>query len=231
VSQSGKGTLCVPSLRSGQALSASVVSSVFRRGRPRILMRLRRGLRLREERLRSLFQLLGSTQTSFCEARESLRVLRASVVNSTFRSQLDWLMVLVSIGAAGCEKPDQGGKPPAIPGPAALVHGRVIRGHHPVAGVYVLTRITLEPGCRATDSAGGGTVVSATPTDSTGRFQTFAYREPGTGERTGCLHVGAADPVTAETAWAAPRPAPKQRPGAFDGNVPQVIDIDVPWPE
>lgn len=142
-----------------------------------------------------------------------------------------WVGSLFVICVLGCAKRDENREPPAISGPVANLRGRVIRGAQPIAGVHVLARITQAPGCRVTDPAPGGTVVSTTPTDSTGRFHTFAYAAVGAEQRVGCLHIGAADPVRAETIWAAPRPSPPLEPGASPGTLPPVISIDVPWPE
>jgi hypothetical protein len=126
---------------------------------------------------------------------------------------------------AGCGPAD----PPNVPGPAGVVHGRVIRKDQPVAGVHALTRITAGPPCRVTNRNLGGTSWSTTPTDSTGWFKMFANRNPGDEQTPGCLYVGAVNPATAETVWAAPRPAPTVEPGPWTGKYSAVLEIDVPW--
>jgi hypothetical protein len=135
------------------------------------------------------------------------------------------LWPILGLGVVGCGKPDE---PPAVPGPVANVRGRVMRGDQPVAGVHVLARVTYGVTCRVSDSAPGGTVVSMTPTDSTGRFHTMAYPASGTEQRAGCLYIGAADPMRAETAWAAPRRVPAPLPGASTTRLPPVVEINVP---
>jgi hypothetical protein len=146
-------------------------------------------------------------------------------------SFLHWPILILGIGIVGCRSPDDRGEPPTVPGPVANVCGRVVRGDRPVAGVHVLARVTYGIGCRVSDSAPGGTVVSMTPTDSSGRFHTMAYPASSTEERAGCLYIGAADPVRPETAWAAPRRAPAPLRGASTSRLPPVMEIDVPWPE
>ena len=81
-----------------------------------------------------------------------------------------WVGSLFVICVLGCAKRGENREPPAISGPVANLRGRVIRGAQPIAGVHVLARITQAPGCRVTDPAPGGTVVSTTPTDSTVAF-------------------------------------------------------------
>jgi hypothetical protein len=139
-------------------------------------------------------------------------------------------LLLFSIGFLGCGESDEYGAL-NVPGPVAHIRGRVMRGDQPVAGVHVLARVTYGAGCNVYDSAPGGTVVFMSPTDSTGRFQTRAYPASVTEQRVGCLYVGAVDPVRAETAWAAPRPAPAPSQKASRTRVAPVIEIDVPWPE
>ena len=141
------------------------------------------------------------------------------------------LILLLGTGVVGCEKPGNDGEPPAVPGPVANVRGRVLRGAHPVAGVHVIARVTYGAACRVSDPAPGGTVVSMTPTDSTGRFHTMAYPAAGIEKRPSCLHIGAADPVRAETAWASPRRAPPPVLGAATTRLPPLVEINVPWPE
>jgi hypothetical protein len=138
--------------------------------------------------------------------------------------------LMLVLGVLGCGKSDVK-EPPTVPGPVADVHGRVIRGDQPVAGVHVLARVTYGVGCSVSDSAPGGTVVSMRPTDSTGRFRTTAYPAAGTEQRVGCLYIGATDPLRAETAWAAPRRAPAPLREAFATGTLPVLEIDVPWPE
>ena len=140
-------------------------------------------------------------------------------------------ILALGIGVLRCCKPDDQEEPPAVPGPVANVRGRIMRGDHPVAGVHVLARVTYGGGCRVSDSAPGGTVVSMTPTDSTGRFHTMAYPASATEQRTGCLYIGAADPVRAETAWATPRRAAPPVLGASTTRLPPLVEINVPWPE
>jgi hypothetical protein len=144
-------------------------------------------------------------------------------------SFLLWLILV--LGVSGCGKTDRDEEPPNVPGPVADVHGRVMQGDQPVAGVQVLARVTYGVGCKVSDSAPGGTTVLMTPTNSTGRFRTTAYPASSTEQRPGCLYIGATDPLRAETVWAAPRRAPAPSPGALATGALPVLEIDVPWPE
>ena len=146
-------------------------------------------------------------------------------------SFLWWPALVLSVAALGCDEQREHRRPPAPPGPVAHIYGRVMRGNHPVAGVHVLARVTYGVGCNVKDSAPGGTTMMMTPTDSTGRFQTWA-NPPWTAERrTGCLYVGAVDTVRAETAWAAPRQVLTGTQQDSNTHRVPVLQIDVPWSE
>ena len=145
-------------------------------------------------------------------------------------SFLWWPTLVLGIGALACGESGEDDKPPIVPGQAAYIHGLVMRGNRPMAGVHALARITYGAGCNVKESAPGGTTVLMTPTDSTGRFQATAYPASVGERRAGCLYVGAVDTIRAETAWAAPRPAPVP-PRKFSPTRVPIIKMDVPWPE